>query len=205
VRAAVAVGRLEEAEHWADVTAGRARTLGLATAASRARRAAAHVHLARGEAHDAAAAALDGLAHARRAGSRLDELPALLLAGRALGAAGQRDDALELLRDCAALAGRGGAVRARDEAARELRRLGGSLGASTRRAGAGGSGALTAREREVVELVAAGRSNKQVAAELFLSEKTIEHHLSRAYEKLGVSSRVALARALADAAPPARS
>jgi DNA-binding NarL/FixJ family response regulator len=42
-------------------------------------------------------------------------------------------------------------------------------------------------------LVAEGRSNKQVAAELFLSEKTIEHHLSRVYGKLGVRSRTELA------------
>ena len=43
------------------------------------------------------------------------------------------------------------------------------------------------------ELVAEGRSNKQVAAALFLSEKTIEHNLSRVYAKLGVRSRVELA------------
>jgi DNA-binding NarL/FixJ family response regulator len=41
--------------------------------------------------------------------------------------------------------------------------------------------------------VAEGRSNKQVAAELFLSEKTVEHHLSRVYGKLGVRSRTELA------------
>jgi DNA-binding NarL/FixJ family response regulator len=44
-------------------------------------------------------------------------------------------------------------------------------------------------------LVAEGRSNKQVAAELFLSEKTIEHHLSRVYAKFGVRSRTELAAA----------
>jgi DNA-binding CsgD family transcriptional regulator len=42
-----------------------------------------------------------------------------------------------------------------------------------------------------------GRSNKQVAAAIFLSEKTIEHHLSRIYAKLGVRSRVELAARLA--------
>ena len=44
-------------------------------------------------------------------------------------------------------------------------------------------------------LVAAGKANKEVAASLFLSEKTIEHHLSRIYAKLGVRSRVELATA----------
>jgi DNA-binding NarL/FixJ family response regulator len=48
----------------------------------------------------------------------------------------------------------------------------------------------------VAELVAAGRSNKEVAAALFLSEKTIEHHLSRIYAKLEVRSRVELAARL---------
>jgi DNA-binding NarL/FixJ family response regulator len=48
-----------------------------------------------------------------------------------------------------------------------------------------------------VTLVAEGRSNKEVAATLFLSAKTIEHHLSRAYGKLGVRSRVELASLMA--------
>ena len=56
-------------------------------------------------------------------------------------------------------------------------------------------GELTEREQTIAELVASGRSNKQVAAALFLSQKTIEHHLSRIYAKLGVRSRVELANA----------
>jgi DNA-binding NarL/FixJ family response regulator len=52
---------------------------------------------------------------------------------------------------------------------------------------------VSERERQIAELVAEGRSNKQVAATLFLSEKTIEHNLSRIYAKLGVRSRVELA------------
>ena len=54
---------------------------------------------------------------------------------------------------------------------------------------------LTSREQEIAALVAEGRSNKQVAAELFVSEKTVEHHLSRVYAKLGVRSRTELAAA----------
>jgi DNA-binding NarL/FixJ family response regulator len=49
---------------------------------------------------------------------------------------------------------------------------------------------------EVARLVAQGRSNKEVAAALFLSEKTVEHHLSRTYAKLGVGSRTELTAAL---------
>jgi len=57
----------------------------------------------------------------------------------------------------------------------------------------GGPDALTAQERQVAELVAAGASNKEAGAQLFLSPKTIETHLSRAYRKLGVTSRTQLA------------
>jgi DNA-binding NarL/FixJ family response regulator len=50
---------------------------------------------------------------------------------------------------------------------------------------------LTAREVEVLKLVAAGSSNKEIAAELFLSEKTVSRHLSNIFAKIGVSSRAA--------------
>jgi DNA-binding CsgD family transcriptional regulator len=59
------------------------------------------------------------------------------------------------------------------------------------------SGALTATERRVAELVAEGLQTKQVAGRLFVSPKTVEGHLSRIYEKLGVRSRTELARRLA--------
>ena len=59
--------------------------------------------------------------------------------------------------------------------------------------------ALSGREREIAELVAEGKTNKAIAAELFLSEKTIESHLSRVFSKLGVSSRAAVAGAIARA------
>ena len=54
---------------------------------------------------------------------------------------------------------------------------------------------LSDREREVAELVAQGMKNREVAAELFLSHKTVERHLARIFDKLGVSSRVGVARA----------
>ncbi len=59
---------------------------------------------------------------------------------------------------------------------------------SLRPAGARG---LTPREVEVVRLVAAGKSNREVARDLVLSEKTVARHLSNVYTKLGISSRAA--------------
>ena len=55
-------------------------------------------------------------------------------------------------------------------------------------------GALTRAEREVVELVAAGGTNRGVAEQLFLSPHTVNTHLRNAFLKLGVRSRVELAR-----------
>ena len=52
---------------------------------------------------------------------------------------------------------------------------------------------LTPQEEAVATLVARGRTNKEVAAELFLSVKTVQYHLTRTYAKLGVRSRSELA------------
>jgi DNA-binding NarL/FixJ family response regulator len=52
---------------------------------------------------------------------------------------------------------------------------------------------LTAREVEVLRLVADGRTNPQIAQALFLSEKTVARHLSNIFGKIGVSSRTAAA------------
>ena len=54
-------------------------------------------------------------------------------------------------------------------------------------------GGLTAREVEVLRLVARGRSNNEIAAELVVSEKTVARHLSNIFSKLDVSSRTAAA------------
>jgi DNA-binding NarL/FixJ family response regulator len=55
---------------------------------------------------------------------------------------------------------------------------------------------LTPREREIAELVEAGRANREVAAQLFLGSRTIEAHLRNIYGKLDVRSRVELAHAV---------
>jgi DNA-binding NarL/FixJ family response regulator len=52
-------------------------------------------------------------------------------------------------------------------------------------------GGLTAREVEVLRLVAAGKTNRSIATDLFLSEKTVARHLSNIFTKLGLPSRAA--------------
>lgn len=52
-------------------------------------------------------------------------------------------------------------------------------------------GGVTRRELEVLRLVAAGRSNKDIAAKLHLSPRTVAHHIDSIFTKLGVSSRAA--------------
>jgi DNA-binding CsgD family transcriptional regulator len=61
-----------------------------------------------------------------------------------------------------------------------------------------GDGGLTRAERQVAELAAAGRSNKEIAAELVVSVYTVERHLTHAYAKLGVRSRGQLAAQIRD-------
>jgi len=68
----------------------------------------------------------------------------------------------------------------------------GSIGGRTHESG------LTAAEQRVAALVAAGRTNREVAAALFLGERTVASHLTHIYAKLGVRSRTELARALHD-------
>jgi DNA-binding NarL/FixJ family response regulator len=63
--------------------------------------------------------------------------------------------------------------------------------ALARKAVATAAGGLTAREVEVLRLVTAGKTNRAIAAELFLSDKTVARHLSNTFVKLGVSSRAA--------------
>ena len=90
-----------------------------------------------------------------------------------------------------------GSLRVRDEMRRELRKL----GARAEKRGPAASGdsgiaALTKRELEIAGLVTDRKTNREIAAELFLSDKTVESHLRNVFVKLGVSSRVEVARAV---------
>jgi DNA-binding CsgD family transcriptional regulator len=60
-----------------------------------------------------------------------------------------------------------------------------------------GVAALTARELQVATLVTEGLTNRQVAAQLFVTVKTVEMHLSHVFAKLGVSNRAGLVREVA--------
>jgi DNA-binding NarL/FixJ family response regulator len=60
------------------------------------------------------------------------------------------------------------------------------------------SSGLTAREVEVLRLVAQGRSNREIAAELFIAEKTARNHVERVYAKLGVNNRTQASLAAID-------
>jgi len=69
-----------------------------------------------------------------------------------------------------------------------------SFGASGAAERAADEFGLTGREREILEQVAAGHSNKQIAADFWLSEQTIKYHLTNVYRKLQVGSRTEAAR-----------
>ena len=68
------------------------------------------------------------------------------------------------------------------------------------------AGTLTSRQRQVAELAAAGHRNSEISAAIGVGEKTVEHHLSAALKRLGLTSRTALATVTferSDAPPPA--
>ena len=116
-------------------------------------------------------------------------LAGIALSARDLPAAGiaELERAEETLFTC-------GAVREADSAARELRRLGRRARRRTRRPDERSSlEALSPREHEVAAQVASGKTNREIAAVLFLSEKTVGNHLARIFDKLDVHSRAALA------------
>jgi DNA-binding NarL/FixJ family response regulator len=87
-------------------------------------------------------------------------------------------------------------LRWRGEAERELRKLDHRIHHRTQRGKAGGTvlEALTSRELQVARLVVDRKTNPQIAAELFLSQKTVETHLRNIFHEVDVSSRVELAR-----------
>jgi DNA-binding CsgD family transcriptional regulator len=64
-------------------------------------------------------------------------------------------------------------------------------GARARTGEASDAHRLSAREAEVMSLIADGQTNGQIAARLFLAEKTVKNHVRRIYSKLGVGSRPA--------------
>jgi ATP/maltotriose-dependent transcriptional regulator MalT len=178
----------------ADATLSNVGDAGTGSARAVAELTRARVLLAHGDADAAAEAA--AAAHADAASAPLLAARTQLAQGQALAAGGRRDEAIAALLAAEAALDGFGARRHRDEAVRELRRLGRRVVRGADRAKDGEGVPLTARELEIAMLVAAGRSNREVAEELVLSNRTIEAHLRNIFAKLGVRSRVELTRAV---------
>jgi len=142
------------------------------------------VAAARGDVPEAAALLADAVAQHEQAADSFGRARALL----ALGVVRRRERQRRAAREAIAAALEGfeqlGAATWMEKARAELGRFGGR----TRTVG------LTSAERRVATLVAEGRTNREVAAALFLGERTVETHLSHVYAKLGVRSRAELAR-----------
>jgi DNA-binding NarL/FixJ family response regulator len=143
----------------------------------------AHVHIAAGRPGDAVDPAHRALEAFTRLAMPLHLGESRLALARALVTAAPdvaRDEARAALAAFRQL----GASRAMDAAGAVLRELGVMAGAGPR-----SHWALTAREQEVLELVAHGMSNAQIAQTLVISEKTAGHHVSHILSKLGVRNR----------------
>ena len=119
--------------------------------------------------------------------------------GAALRRAGQRTEARAQLERGLDLAHHCGARRIAGQARAELI----AAGAKPRRDAITGRDALTASELRVARLAAAGKSNREIAQELFITTKTASAHLSRVYRKLDVTRRNQLAEALVSQTPAA--
>jgi DNA-binding CsgD family transcriptional regulator len=146
-----------------------------------------------------AAGGTDGLTDLSRAvdelslsGARLEHARALCDLGAALRRANRRSDSREPLRQAIDMARSCGAVTLAERAHQELR----ATGARPRRLEFSGVAALTARERQIAELAAEGRSNPEIAQSLFVTRRTVETHLTSVYRKLEIESREELAGAL---------
>ncbi|PWU24774.1 MAG: hypothetical protein C5B48_04650 [Candidatus Rokuibacteriota bacterium] len=200
-RSALARGALEQAESYAaaaDRIASHCPTLLPRTSAAQAKGA---VLLARGDAGGARGEAEIAIDCAQRLGAPLIAARSRILLGDALAALGDRAAAIEELRSAHSELVSLGAGRHADQAARSLRKLGRGVARRAPPAANGEVSGLTAREMEVLSLVGEGKTNRQIAAELYLSVRTVDRHVSRIFDKLGVSSRAAAASVLARSQP----
>ncbi|MFC4007151.1 ATP-binding protein [Nonomuraea purpurea] len=154
----------------ADVAAAQAVATGEVFAQVVGLQARSTVALFRGELDGALRHAEQSVRLADAAGGEVAHRHPRLWLGAALEEAGRRGEALAIYRSCGVV-------------------VAGRRGAPGR-----GWEALTAAELRVVRLVARGMTNREAAAELFLSPHTVDSHLRHAFAKLGVSSRVELTR-----------
>jgi DNA-binding CsgD family transcriptional regulator len=133
------------------------------------------VHLARHDADRACACLRDSLQRWRDLDVPYEIATSNTLLGQALREAGDEDGAMAAFADARSL----------------FQQIGARLEAVTPEPAPPRPAGLTEREVQVLRLIAAGRSNKQIAAELHLSPKTISRHLSNIFTKIGVSTRAA--------------
>jgi DNA-binding NarL/FixJ family response regulator len=200
-RCFLALGRHEEAEQMASRCRQRADAFALRLPLSCAEGAEAAVALAAGDAATAARKALSAAGHADELGAPIEAACRREFAGRALAQAGDADAAATELERAAAVFDACGSVRYRAMAERELGKLGRRRHRRTQAGEVDGRGvaSLTGRELEIARLVVDRYTNPEIAAELFLSVKTVETHMRNIFRKLDVGSRVEVARAVEQA------
>jgi DNA-binding CsgD family transcriptional regulator len=187
VEALVALGRVDDAE--ALLAGFDARWPDQRRAMPARLRCHALLLLARRDLEAALAAAEEAAAASEVVGLPLERGRALLVAGDALRRVGERGRAAEKLDAAKLVFAELGAPLWVTRAEKELRRA---------RPRPRRDRELTSAERRVAALVAAGRTNREVAAELFTAVGTVEVHLTRVYRKLGLRSRTELARQVAE-------
>jgi len=126
-------------------------------------------------------------------GARLELARAMADLGAALRRAGKRAESRDILRRALDLAHRCGALALTERTRNELLAAGGR----PRRLVVSGVDSLTPSERRIALLASMGLSNRDIAQHLFITARTVEGHLTHAYQKLAVNSREHLAVALA--------
>jgi DNA-binding CsgD family transcriptional regulator/tetratricopeptide (TPR) repeat protein len=211
VAAALDRGDLAAARAWVAEAESRGSESGLAGLTGFAARVRARTELAGGDPDAAARAAGESAASFEKVGSPLETARSRILEGECLIAAERGPEAVPILMAAEQTLHDLGAERLRADAARALRRLGrrtpprrAARAVETEVEGpalpeAPSLAALSPREREIAMLVHRQRTNREIAEELFLSEKTVQTHLRNIFAKLGVSSRVAVALAVQQA------
>ena len=126
--------------------------------------------------------------------ARLEHARAMADLGAALRRAGHRVESREILRPALDLAHRCGALALSERTRTELIAAGGR----PRRLVLSGLDSLTPSERRVAQLAAAGLPNREIAQHLFITTRTVEGHLTHAYQKLDITSREQLPATLAN-------
>ena len=189
IEALIELGKIAEAEAvLAGLAAHVART-GRPRATSALCRCKALIAADRGQLDAAAAQAREAIAPSGEQLEPLERGRALLVIGQIRRRAKQRSAAREALEAAHTLFEQLGAPLWAERARGELSRIGGRVASRDE---------LTPGERRVAELVAKGRTNREVAAELFVSVHTVEKALTHTYRKLGLRSRAELAGRLAE-------